>query len=212
MTGKQKILIAVSAIIVICSVGYFCAHFSDVTFRDAAMGNLFATIISVGLGVPTALWLAQEAEKREDQKEQEQIQTVLERVLVQVANAEQQIEFLSRILHDKKRLMYQRLSQVEVITSLHRVLTNLQADKEMLLALDIVIADLSALNDFFKVSHVFSQHEEEVMVFGIPSEEGRELRARIVYAREAIKDFRESVKEKYPEFWSALTNKHAEDE
>lgn len=214
MTSKQKILFGVSVIIGCWSVGYFIVHFSDVAFRDATMGNLFATIIGVWLGVPTALLLAKEVERRQGFKEQEQIQSILKRVLVQVANADLKIEFLQQIEHDKKKLIYQRLSQVDIITALHGVLTNLHADKEMLLALDIVIADLNALNDFFEVSkmRIFSQSEEVVVFPGFPSDEDGELWARIVYAKEAIKDFRESVKEKYPRFWSTFTSDSVENE
>jgi hypothetical protein len=49
------ILWALVVIIAIWSVVYFIEHFSDSSFTESAMGNLFATTIGVLVGVPIAL-------------------------------------------------------------------------------------------------------------------------------------------------------------
>jgi predicted membrane-bound spermidine synthase len=48
---------------------YFLYHVKDPTFRDAAMGNWFATAMGVIVGVPVALWIARKQARQSEQSE-----------------------------------------------------------------------------------------------------------------------------------------------
>lgn len=205
-----RLLLSIGIAASILSSGYFVYRFSDDNFRDAAMGNLFATIMGVGLGIPAALWIDRELEKTrkesQNDEQQTQISGILERVLLQVVNAEQQIRFLQQIQFDKDKVSYHQLSQVDVISPLHGVLTNLEANTEMLLALDIVIADLRSINVFLNTLQlrILKNKEMPSLRSFPPSDIDSELGSRISFALESIKTFRGKVQMKYPLFWKTI--------
>jgi cell division septum initiation protein DivIVA len=73
---KMKKIILIGIIIVfIISLGYFAFRFHDLAFRDAAMGNLFATMLGLIIGIPIGLEInrrqQEEIEKLQKDKERE---------------------------------------------------------------------------------------------------------------------------------------------
>ena len=58
-------------IIAVISVLYFLTHITDSEFLDNSMGNCFATMTGVIVGIPIALWLSRRQQKEQEKKEQE---------------------------------------------------------------------------------------------------------------------------------------------
>ena len=62
---------AMIVIIAVIPALYFLTHITDSEFLDNSMGNWFATMTGVIVGIPIALWLSRRQQKEQEKKEQE---------------------------------------------------------------------------------------------------------------------------------------------
>jgi hypothetical protein len=62
---------AMIVIIAVIPALYFLTHIADSEFLDNSMGNWFATMTGVIVGIPIALWLSRRQQKEQEKKEQE---------------------------------------------------------------------------------------------------------------------------------------------
>jgi hypothetical protein len=170
------------------------------------MANGLATFFGVILGIPTALLVERWMEQRRNNKykvlNKIRIEDLLYRTMIQVANIESSIKTAQTSV-DNNFLIFVSFPQVEVIETLHKLLTELETDWEVLLSLDFIISDTKSLVSLLEMfREMFS-----LLMLGKISPLGRysvefkkEIEFRELLSLEAISDFREKVMERYPEY------------
>lgn len=166
--------------------------------------NSLATILGLIIGIPVAFWVERGLEKRRIQGQfkqaQARINDLLSRTLVQVTNAELRLKPLQND-DENIYLVYSFFGEVDLIESLHRELTNLEADWDLLLSIDIVISDFKALNSLLSVNReIFaikmSGRISTMKEFSKKLDD--EFYFRKTLTLDAINDFRKIMFEKYP--------------
>jgi hypothetical protein len=103
---KKTLLFVVVFLVFIAAIVYFVRRFSDVSFRDNAMGNLFATIIGVMVGIPIGLEINRrqqaEIERKENEnkqkKKREEFKLFFDRIEDELQHNENQLEKLNNTL------------------------------------------------------------------------------------------------------------------
>jgi hypothetical protein len=60
----------VTVVLAVIPIGYFLSHICDKAFVPSTMGNWFATVIGVVVGIPIALGLSRWQEKEQERREQ----------------------------------------------------------------------------------------------------------------------------------------------
>jgi hypothetical protein len=167
--------------------------------------NSLATILGLMVGIPVGFWVERRLEKRRNQEQYTQVQArindLLSRALVQITNAELRLKPLHND-DENKYLVYAFFGEVDLIESLHRELTNLEADWDLLLAIDIVISDFKALNSLLGVNREMfaikmSGRVSTMKEFSKKFDDEYSFRKTLTL--DAINDFRKIMFEKYPE-------------
>ncbi len=168
--------------------------------------NSLATILGLIIGIPVAFWVERTLERRRnrDQLKQtlEKIDDLLGRILIQITNAELKLKSLEND-DENKYLGYSFFSEIDVVESLHKELTKLEADWDLLLSVDIVISDFKSLNNLLAISwEVFSlKMSGKISAVNSYSKKlNDEFFFRKTITLDAINDFRKIMFEKYPSF------------
>lgn len=172
-------------------------------FSASFLSNFLSTILGLIIGIPVAFWIERKLENRRSSETRQQnikkTESLLARVLVQVANADLRLKY-SQNIEQKPFLIYLSFHEVEVIESLHKELTFLDADWDVLLSLDIVISSLKSLNGLLSINReTFALTFENKNPTMRPYSEkfGSELNFQITLVSESIKDYRKLTFEKY---------------
>lgn len=172
----------------------FCANF---------LSNFLSTILGLIIGIPIAFWIERKLENRRTSETRQQnikkIEGLLARVLVQVANADSRLKY-SQNIEQKLFLIYLSFHEVEVIEALHKELTLLDADWDVLLSLDLVISSLKSLNGLLSVNRetfalTFENKNPAMRPYFEKFDSG--LNSQVTLVSESIKDFRKFAFEKY---------------
>ena len=166
--------------------------------------NGLATLLGAIIGIPIAFYIERLLESSRNNKRKAlnllRIYNLLKRTMVQIANLNSAIENTEKF-EDKNFLIFASFPEVEVIESFHKLLTDLEADWEMLLALDIVISDtktlISLLNIYKEIfSLIMSEKISNVGRYSLKFDD--EIKYKRFLTVDAIKDFRKLVMERYP--------------
>lgn len=168
--------------------------------------NSLATILGLIIGIPIAFWIERTFEKRRNQTQLnqtlEKIDDLLGRMLIQITNAELKLRSLDDN-NENKYLGYSFFTEIDLIESLHRELTKLEADWDLLLSVDIVISDFKSLNNLLAISwEIFSLTMSNKI--STKNDNSKKLDDEFFFRRtitlDAINDFRKIMFEKYPSF------------
>lgn len=172
-------------------------------FWASFLSNFLSTILGLIIGIPVAFWIERKLENRRNlefkKQNIEKAESLLARVLVQVANADLRL-ISSQNIEQKPFLIFLSFHEVEVIESLHKELTFLDTDWDVLLSLDIVISSLKSLNGLLSVNRetfglTYENKNSAIQPFSEKFD--GELNYQITLVSESIKDFRKSTFEKY---------------
>jgi hypothetical protein len=168
------------------------------------LSNSLATILGLVVGIPIAFYVDRRIKSKkidEDEKEDcEKSEEILARVLLQITNAELKLNSLSN-LAAKEYLINLFIPQVDVIESLHNELTELNANWEVLLSMDIVISDFRAMNNLLDVHRNLFNLMMEEKISSMSSyyrEWEGEMNYLLTITIDGIKDFRKILFEHYP--------------
>jgi hypothetical protein len=166
--------------------------------------NSLATILGLIIGIPTALLIERLLEKWRNQEQFKQTQVrindLLSRTLVQVTNAELRLKPLQND-DENKYMIYAFFGEVDLIESLHRELTNLEADWDLLLSIDIVISDLKSINSLLAVNRdifAIKMGGRASTMKEFSNKLDDEFHYRKALTLDAINDFRKLMSEQYP--------------
>jgi hypothetical protein len=168
--------------------------------------NSLATILGLIIGIPMAFWIERRLEKRRSEQQskqtQQKIEDLLGRTLVQVTNAELRLKLLQND-EEGKYLVYSFFPEIDVTESLHKELTNLEADWDLLLSIDIVISDFKSINSLSSINREIFSIKMSGRVSTLRDFSKKlddEFNFRKTLTLDAIKDFRKLLFEKYPGF------------
>ena len=172
-------------------------------FSSSFLSNFVSTILGLIIGIPIAFWIERKLENRRDSETRKQniekAESLLARVLVQVANADSRLKY-SQNIEQKPFLIYLSFHEVEVIESLHKELTLLDTNWDVLLSLDIVISSLKSLNGLLSVNRetfALTFENENPTMRPYSEKFDSEINFQITLVSESIKDFRKFAFEKY---------------
>lgn len=96
----------IMVLLALCAIAYFFLNWDNVSFRDNALGNLFATVVGLGIGIPTGFAIdrrlqstqvqidAQEREKRE----KEHLELLMDRIEQELTENKERVEELFYVL------------------------------------------------------------------------------------------------------------------
>lgn len=165
--------------------------------------NLLATILGLIIGIPVAFCVERQIENlrnRETIKQNiDKTEKLLTRVLIQVANAESHLKAFHDI-EEKPFLIYAYFQEVEVIESLHRELTLLETDWDVLLSVDMVISNLKSVNSLLSINRTVVAATENSTISAYSEKFAGDLDYQMTLLSESIKDFRKLAFEKYSDF------------
>lgn len=172
--------------------------------------NGLATIIGAAIGIPIAFYVERKLESIRQKNNLEnnklKIEDLLYRALIQITNLEVTLQNAAKV-DDKNFLIFTSLPEVEIIESLHKLLSDLDTDWEILLSIDFIISDSKSLISFLDTYRGLFL----LLMGGKISPIGRyslkfykEFEFRGSLTLEAIKDFRKIASDKYPHFMKHL--------
>lgn len=168
--------------------------------------NGLATLLGAIIGIPIAFYIERLLESSRYNKRKDlnllRINNLLYRTMVQITNLNFAIENTEKF-EDKNFLIFASFPEVEIIETLHKLLTDLEADWEILLALDIVISDtktlISLLNIYKEIfSLIMSEKISNLGRYTLKFND--EIQFKRLLTVDAIEDFRKLVKERYPNY------------
>jgi hypothetical protein len=140
------------------------------------------------------------ARNRETKKQNtDKTEKLLTRVLIQITNAELRLKTFHDI-EEKPFLIYAYFQEVEVIESLHRELTLLETDWDVLLSIDMVISSLKSLNGLLSIHRSVVTEKKNSTISAYAEKFTGELDYQMTLVSESIKDFRKLALEKYNDF------------
>lgn len=168
------------------------------------LSNSLATILGLVVGIPIVLWVERWLESKRTEKTRKQnnekSEEILARALLQITNAELRLKSLSN-LDAKETLINLYIPQVDVIESLHNELTELNANWDVLLSIDIVISDIRAVNNLLDVHrNLFNlQMQERISTMGKHYIAWKgDMNSLLAITIDGIKDHRKLLFEHYP--------------
>jgi uncharacterized membrane-anchored protein YhcB (DUF1043 family) len=168
--------------------------------------NSLATILGLIIGIPIAFWIERALEKQRNKKQSlqnlEKIEDMLARALIQITNVELKLKALDNDVQHQY-MIYSFFPEVELIETLHKELTELETNWDLLLSIDIVVSDFKSLNDLLAVNRELFSLKMGGKISTMSSYSKKlddEFSFRKTIALDAIKDFRKIMFEKYPGF------------
>jgi hypothetical protein len=124
-------------------------------FLSNFLSNALATFLGLVIGIFITFWIERKLENRRRNETKEQnnkkAEELLARVLGQIFNADSRLKYF-RSIEQRPYLIFLSFYEVEVIESLHRELTVLDANRDVLQSLDFVISSLKSLNGLLSVN------------------------------------------------------------
>jgi hypothetical protein len=113
-------------------------------FWQDFLSNSLSTILGLIFGIPIAFWIERRLEKRREAKKQERnkerILAILERVLLQITNAESKLRTVDNV-DQRARILYIYFSEIEVVDTMRDELTDLETDWDVLVSIDVIISN-----------------------------------------------------------------------
>lgn len=102
----RKLFLPTIVLVFTASLIYFICRFSDSSFRDGAMGNLFATMIGLIVGIPIGLEInrlqqheiERNERERNEKKKREEFKVYFDRLEEELQHNEKQLEVLNETL------------------------------------------------------------------------------------------------------------------
>lgn len=177
------------------------------------LSNSLAPILGLIIGIPIAFWVERRLEKRRDKKERDQnnkrIVAILERVLLQITNAELKLRAIDNV-DQNARTLFIYFSEIEVVDTMRDELTELETDWDVLVSIDMIISDFRSLNYLLGLNReLFSLKMQDKL--SIMSQYSRKFNGELNYmttiSLEGIKDFRIFLFEKYPSLKDCIDGK-----
>lgn len=177
-----------------------CSFWWDLT------SNLLATFIGAILGILTALCVNRkiEAKRKSDTLKQnlDRIEQILVRILVPISNLNSKIEWYFDNEQEEFFSLYLcSLTEVDVISSLHKEISDLGAKWDVLNSLDITVSQIKALNRLLDIN----RDVNGLLIGGRISKTDKfylkmkdELKNQYMLVEESIKEFRKTVFAHYP--------------
>lgn len=167
------------------------------------LSNSLATFLGLTIGIPIAFWVERKLELRRKSSKQKQnnekIEDILDRVLIQVVNAEQKLHAMHFSQHSY--FLYVHFSEIEVIDTMRNELTELETDWDVLLTIDLMISHFKSLNHLLQVNRELFALKTQDKLLNM-SEYSKKFDSEFFFltaiTSDAIASFRNFLFERYP--------------